>query len=206
MTRTMALAALLALGAGVAHAQERFPPLDRAGMTEAQRRVADAIASGPRGRLSGPFNAWLRSPEVGDRLQRVGEQIRFHSSIPTALNEFAILITAREWSSQYEWYAHHPLAIRAGLPEQVAADLAQGRRPADMTDDQRIVYEFCTELHRNRFVSDATFAAAKARFGEQGVVDLIAVSGYYVTVSMTLNVGRVGLPDGVPPPLPELRR
>ncbi|MBK1662232.1 carboxymuconolactone decarboxylase family protein [Paracraurococcus ruber] len=175
-------------------------------MTPEQRRVAEAIMSGPRGRLSGPFNAWLRSPEVGDRLQRVGEELRFRSSIPAALNEFAILITAREWSSQYEWYAHHPLALKAGLPDGVATDLAQGRRPEGMSEDQRIVYEFCTELHRNRVVSDASFAAAKARFGERGVVDLIAVSGYYVAVSMTLNTAQVGLPAGVAPPLPDLRK
>ncbi|MDO9712989.1 carboxymuconolactone decarboxylase family protein [Paracraurococcus lichenis] len=132
--------------------------------------------------------------------------MQFRSSIPAALNEFAILITAREWSSQYEWYAHHPLALKAGLPEGVAADLAQGRRPEGMSEDQRIVYDFCTELHRNRAVSDASFEAAKRRFGERGVVDLIAVSGYYVTVSMTLNTAQVGLPEGVSPPLPDLRK
>jgi 4-carboxymuconolactone decarboxylase len=122
------------------------------------------------------------------------------------LNEFAILITAREWSSQYEWHAHHPLALRAGLPASVATDLAQGKRPEGMTDDQRVVYEFCTELHRDRFVSDAAFDAAKRRFGEQGVVDLIGVSGYYVVVSMTLNTAQVGLAPGTTPPLPEIRR
>ena len=94
----------------------------------------------------------------------------------------------------------------AGLPPAVAADLAAGRRPAAMDDDQRVVYDFCTELHRDRAVSDASFAAARTRFGEQGVIDLIAVSGYYVTVAMTLNTARVPLPDGVDPPLPELRR
>lgn len=200
------LAALLCGWAAGATAEERFPQLTLEQMTPEQKRVAEAIMRGPRGGLSGPFNAWLRSPEVGDRLQRLGEQLRFHSSIPTALNEFAILITAREWTSQYEWYAHHPLALKAGLPASVAADLAQGRRPEGMSEEQRIVYDFCTELHRNRFVSDATFAAAKQRFGEQGVIDLIAVSGYYVTVSMTLNTAQVGLPPGAAPPLPELRK
>jgi len=146
----------------------------------------------------------LRSPGVGERLQQLGAELRFKSSIPQALNEFAILITAREWSSQYEWHGHHRLALAAGLPDSVAADLAQGRRPEGMSEDQRIVYDFCTELHRNRSVSDATFAAAKQRFGERGVIDLIAVSGYYVTVAMTLNVARVALPEGVAPPLPAL--
>lgn len=194
-------------------AQERFPRLAPEQMTPEQRALAAAIQGGPRagvpGRdnsIGGPFNPWLRSPEVGDKLQQLGAQLRFHSSIPAALNEFAILVTAREWSSQYEWHGHHRLALAAGLPASIAADLAQGRRPEGMNDEQRIVYEFCTELHRNRFVSDAAFAAVKQRFGERGVIDLIAVSGYYVAVAMTLNTARVGLPDGVAPPLPDLPR
>jgi 4-carboxymuconolactone decarboxylase len=206
MRQGILAAAILCGWAVGAAAEERFPQLTPEQMTPEQKRVAEAIMRGPRGSLSGPFNAWLRSPEVGDRLQRVGEQLRFHSSIPAALNEFAILITAREWSSQYEWYAHHPLAMKAGLPASVAEDLRLGRRPESMSEEQRIVYDFCTELHRSHVVSDATFAAAKQRFGEQGVVDLIAVSGYYVTVSMTLNTAQVGLPAGVAPPLPELKR
>ena len=205
--RRIMLAAALACGlAGAAAAQERFPELKLDQMTPEQRKIAEAIMSGPRGRMSGPFNAWLRSPEIGDALQNVGAKVRFKSSLPAALNEFAILITAREWTSQYEWYAHHSLAMKAGLPPQVAADLAQGRKPEGMDADTALVWQFCTELHRNRVVSDATYAAAKQRFGEQGVVDLIAVSGYYVTVSMTLNVAQVGLPPGVAPPLPELKK
>lgn len=197
-----------------AWAQEpRFPLIPPDQRTPAQQALAAAIQGGPRagvpGRdnsIGGPFNVWLRSPGVGDRLQQLGSELRFRTSLPQALNEFAILIVAREWSSQYEWFAHHRLALAAGLPASVAEDLAQGRRPEGMSDDQRIIYDFCIELHRTRFVSDAAFDAVKARFGEQGIVDLIAVSGYYVAVSMTLNAGRVGLPAGVAPPLPELRR
>jgi 4-carboxymuconolactone decarboxylase len=213
MTAAICAALITPAFAKPALAEERFPRLAPEQMTPEQKALAAAIQGGPRaavpGRdnsIGGPFNPWLRSPAIGDKLQQLGTQLRFHSSIPAALNEFAILITAREWSSQYEWYAHHRLALAAGLPAAVAADLAQGRRPAGMSEDQRLVYEFCTELHRTRFVSDATFAAAKQRFGEQGVIDLIAVSGYYVTVSMTLNAARVGLPDGVAPPLPDLSR
>jgi len=205
MTKQTILAAAAATGlAAGAMAQERFPTLTPETMTPEQRRAAEGIVSGPRGGLRGPFNAWLRSPEVADRFQRVGEHLRFNSTIPPRLNEFAILITAREWTSQYEWYAHHRLAMAAGLPATIAADLAAGRRPEGMNDDERIVFEFCTELHRTRVVSDATFNAAKARFGEQGVIDLIAVSGYYVAVAMTLNVAQVPLPpDATPlPPLP----
>ena len=206
MRQVMLAAALLCAGAFGAMAEERFPELGLDQMTPEQRKVAEAIMSGPRGRMAGPFNAWLRSPEIGDALQNVGAKVRYKSSIPTALNEFAILITAREWTSQYEWYAHHPLALKAGLPETVAADLAQGRKPEGMDADTALVWQFCTELHRNHVVSDATYAAAKARFGERGVVDLIAVSGYYVTVSMTLNTAQVKLPAGTAPPLPELKR
>jgi 4-carboxymuconolactone decarboxylase len=178
-------------------AQDRFPLIPTDQRTPAQQALATAIQTGPRanvpGRdnsIGGPFNIWLRSPGVGDLIQQLGSELRFRSSIPSALNEFAIIITAREWSAQYEWFAHARLALAAGLPASVADDLAHGRRPAGMSDDQRIVYDFCTEMHRNHFVSDATFAATKARFGEQGVVDLIAVSGFYVMVSMALNVRR----------------
>jgi 4-carboxymuconolactone decarboxylase len=170
-------------------------------MTPRQREVAEAIAGGPRGGLRGPFQAWLRSPEVADRFQRVGEYVRFKSSIPPALNELAILVTAREWTAQFEWYAHRELAMKAGLPAAIADAIARGERPEGMDADQRAVYDFAAELHRERSVSDAAYAAVAERFGERGVVDLVAACGYYVAVAMTLNVARVPLPEGVPPPL-----
>ena len=179
----------------------RFPTLAPEAMTPEQTEAAEAIMSGPRKSLGGPFNAWLRSPALADRLQRVGAYLRFETSLPHRLNEFAILITARHWGAQFEWYAHHRLALQAGLDPAVATDLAEGRRPAGMKADETAVYDFCTELRRDRQVSDAAFAAAKAALGEQGVVELIAVSGYYDLVSMTLNVAQVPLPDGVEPPL-----
>ena len=184
---------------------ERLPPLDPERMTPRQREVAEAIAGGPRGGLRGPFQAWLRSPEVADRFQRVGEYVRFQSSIPPALNELAILVTAREWTAQFEWHAHHALAMKAGLPPAIAEAIARGERPEGMDADQSAVYEFAAELHRDRSVSDATYAAVAERFGERGVVDLVAACGYYVAVAMTLNVARVPLPDGVPLPLEPLR-
>jgi len=173
-------------------------------LTEAQRKVYEAIAGGPRGGVRGPFNALLRSPELADRAQKTGEYIRFNTSLPPRLSEFAILITARYWGSQYEWHAHHPFALKAGLPPKVAEDLAQGRRPAGMTEDESSVYDFCSELHRDKAVSDATYATALKRFGERGVVDLIGVSGYYTLVSMVLNVDRHPLPGGAAPQLPPL--
>ena len=184
----------------------RYPPLAPEDMTPAQREVAEAISSGPRGGLRGPFQAWLRSPALADRLQKVGEYLRFSSSVPRRLNEFAILITARAWDAQFEWYAHHRLAMEAGLDPAVAADLAEGRRPASMQADEAVVYDFCTELRATHHVSDATLAAATALLGEAGVMDLIAVSGYYDIVSMTLNVAEVALPDGLPAPLKPLDR
>jgi 4-carboxymuconolactone decarboxylase len=185
-------------------AEVRFPPLSPEQMTPAQQKAADAIASGPRGGLRGPFNAWLRSPEFADRAQKVGEYIRFDSSLDKRLNEFAILITARHWDAKFEWYAHYPLALQAGLKAEVAADLAQGRKPRGMAADEAAVYAFCTELRRDRRVSDPTFAAAVGLLGEQGVIDLIGVSGYYDLVSMTLNVAEVAAPLDGPLPLPDL--
>lgn len=182
----------------------RFPPLADAAMTPEQRRVADAIRSGPRGGLRGPFQAWLRSPELAQRLQAVGEYVRFSSAAPARLNELAILITARAWDAQFEWWAHHRLAIEAGLDPAIAAAIAEGRRPTSMRADEQVVYDFCAELRETRRVSDATLAAALALLGEAGVIDLIGVSGYYDTVSMTLNVAEVPLPDGVEPPLKPL--
>ena len=124
--------------------------------------------------------------------------------LPLKLNEFAILITAREWTSQYEWYAHYPLALKAGLDAKLADELALGKRPSAMKDDEAAVYDFCIELHRTRNVGDAAFNRALGLFGEQGVVDLIGVSGYYTAVSMTLNVAHVMPPDDVPLPLKPL--
>jgi 4-carboxymuconolactone decarboxylase len=173
-------------------------------MTPEQRAAADAIRTGPRGGLRGPFQAWLRSPELANRLQKVGEFVRFNSSAPARLNELAILITARAWDAQFEWWAHHRLALEAGLDPAIAADIAEGRRPASMQADETVVYDFCTELRATRRVSDATLAAALDLLGEQGVIELIGVSGYYDIVSMTLNVAEVPLPDGVAPPLKPL--
>lgn len=179
----------------------RFKPLSPEEMTEAQRKVHQDIAGGPRGGVRGPFNALLRSPELADRAQKMGEYARFSSALPAPLNELAILVTARYWSAQYEWYAHQKLGAKAGLSLKLMSELAEGKRPGGMQDDEAAVYEFCTELHQGKSVSDATYKRALDRFGERGVVDLIGVCGYYTLVSMVLNVDRHPLPEGVPPPL-----
>ena len=131
--------------------------------------------------------------------------MRYHSSLPARLNKFAILITARAWNAKYEWYAHYPLALAAGLSPAVAADLARGRRPRGMTADEAAIYDFAAELRRDKRVHDATYAAVQSRFGAQGVIDLIAVSGYYDLVSMTLNVAEVATPEDGALPLPDLQ-
>lgn len=178
----------------------RLTPIPAEQMTADQRRVAEAISAGPRKGLRGPFNAWLRSPELADRLQRVGEFIRFHSSLDARLNELAILMTAAHWSSPYEWYAHYPLALKAGLRAEIADAIGRGERPVGMHADEEIIWEFCTQLRARRNVDDKTYAAAVAAFGEVGVVDLIGANGYYDTVSMTLNVAEIRAPEdaGVP--------
>lgn len=195
----------------------RFKPIPLDELTPEQRTLSDAIKSGPRaklqssgasrpGPLGGPFNVWLRSPGIGDLVQKLGEEIRFRSSLAGKLNELAILVTARHWTSQYEWVAHHKLALEGGLNPAIAEDIAQGRRPSAMDADETIVYEFSRELHQTQAVSDATYNAALARFGERGVVDLISVNGYYGLVSMCLNVDRTPVPDGAPLPLPPLAK
>ena len=195
LLRTTAICLLFA-GSALALTGERFPeiPLDK--MTSAQRAVADAIMSGPRKRLSGPFNAWLRSPELADRLQKVGEYLRFNTSLDKRVNEMAIIMTAQHWGSQYEWSAHAPLALKAGLDPSVVAAIGAGRKPETMKGDEAIVWEFTTQLRRDHGVDDAIYAKAIDAFGEQGVMDLIAVNGYYDVVSMTLNVAHVAPPAG----------
>ena len=187
-----------------ANEDRRFPLLTDATMTPRQRESYQKIVSGPRKGASGPFNALLRCPEAADRIQLVGEYVRFQSSIPPALNEMAILIAGRYWSAQFEFWAHRRLAHTAGLPDAIIDAIAEGRLPAAMADDQCVVYDFCSELFRDRAVTDAAFAAVVGRFGDQGVIDLIAAVGYYSIVSMVLNVDRYPLPDGEEPPLKPL--
>ena len=192
---------------------KRFPIMQPAQMNKAQAKLMKSVLAGPRGGgdagpaalqrflSGGPFNAWLRSPDLGDRLQKVGEYIRFNSSLAPRLNELAILVTARYWTSQYEWFAHLKLALAAGLEPKIAAALARNKRPSGMRKDEAAVYEFCTQLHHRKKVGDALYQRAVALFGEQGVMDLIGACAYYTAVSMTLNVARVRVPEGNKKPL-----
>ena len=200
------VACVLFAGSAIALTGERMAtiPLDK--MSPAQRSVADAIMSGPRKSIGGPFNAWLRSPELADRLQKVGEYIRFNTSLDKRVNEMAIIMTAQAWGSQYEWHAHAPLAIKAGLDPAIVAAIGAGRKPDNMKDDEAIVWEFSTQLRRDHGVDDVIYARALEKFGEQGIMDLVAVNGYYDVVSMTLNVARVTPPKDAQLPFQQAGR
>jgi len=183
----------------------RFQPLSYDMMTPEQKALVDSIFSGPRTSLDGPFNVLLRSPEMGDLAQKFGAQMRFHSSLPPRLSEFAILITARYWTAQFEWQAHHKNALTAGLSPAIIEALAAGKRPTSMQPDEEAVYNFCTEVLNTKQVSDAVFQAAKEKFGERGVVDIMGIVGYYQLVSMLLNVDGYPLANGAQPELKPLR-
>jgi len=207
--KTMLRATVVCLvfaGSAFALTGERFPemPLDK--MTPAQRTVADSIMSGPRKGMNGPFNAWLRSPELADRLQKVGEYVRFNTSLDKRLNEMAIIMTAQFWGSQYEWFAHPPLAAKAGLDPEIIAALGAGKKPEKMKDDEAIVWDFTTQLRRDHGVDDVIYAKAVEKFGENGVMDLVAVNGYYDVVSMTLNVAHVAPPKDAQLPFKQAGR
>jgi 4-carboxymuconolactone decarboxylase len=192
-------------GKKTAMSETRFPPLTSEQMTDEQRAVVDAIQSGPRGAgLRGPFNALLRSPALCDLVQRVGAYVRFGSSIPAPLNELAICMAGRKWGAQYEFYAHRRLGIDAGLNPAILDAVAAGQRPAEMSGDETLVYEFVTDLLSTGAVTDGRYGAVLDRFGERGVMDLVGAVGYYSMVSMVLNVAEVPLPEGEAPPLKPL--
>jgi 4-carboxymuconolactone decarboxylase len=181
----------------------RFKPLSQHDMTLDQQRVAQAIAGGQRGGLRGPFHALLRCPELADRVRHLGDYVRFESTVPATLRELAILLVARFWSAHYEWNAHRRHAATAGLDPGIADAIELGRRPAMMSTDEALVYDFVSELLIDRDISDTTFHAALARFGEQTIVELIGVAGYYGFISLVLNANRTPVAEGGTP-LPAL--
>jgi 4-carboxymuconolactone decarboxylase len=182
-------------------APERMPVIPADKMTAEQKKAAAAIAAGPRGDVKGPFVSLLRSPELMDRVQRVGEYIRFRCPLDKRINELAAAITARHWTQQFEWWAHSRQALEAGLKPAIAEAIAEGRRPAGMAEDEEIVYDFLTELLVNKGVCDVTYERALRKFGEAGLIDVIAVSGYYGLLAMVMNTTRTAVPEGNPLPL-----
>jgi 4-carboxymuconolactone decarboxylase len=184
--------------------EPRFPQLRMEELNEQQRALAAEIMKISSVGIGGPYNALLRSPVLAERMFRLLDYLRFNSSVPRKLNEFAILIVARLWTSQVEWFAHYPLAIKAGLSEPVAADLKQGKRPGDMQQDEAAVYDFCIELATSHEVSDLSFKQIRNVLSEQQVVDLVSLTGTYITIAMLLSAAEQEVPQGHTPPLERL--
>src|ERR1035438_3088109 len=212
--KTVVLATALSLAAGgapFALAQippkaKRFPQLTLEQLDPQARPLGEEIMKISSVGLGGPYNPMLRSPIMADRLKRLLDYLRFNTSLPIRLNEFAILIQGRLWTSQVEWYAHYPLALKAGLPASVAHDLKANIRPRGMKPDEAVVYDVSMELSTKHEISDELFNKAKALLGEQQPVDLVAVNGTYVLVAMLLSVAEESVPPGKPLPFPEKAR
>ena len=179
----------------------RIPELRTDQMSSQQLRVHDQILAGPRGSLQGPFHAWLYSPELADPAQKLGEFCRFSSALPKRLSELAILVIARYWCAQFEWYAHAPMAISAGISAAAVGAIQINEKPILDADDERLVYDFVSELLESHTVSQSTYDRAEAALGRRGVVDLVGIVGYYCLVSITLNVFDMPVPKGEAPPL-----
>lgn len=175
---------------------DRMPPIPMDHMTEAQKKAAEEIIAGPRKALEGPFHPLLRSPELMSRLQKVGAYLRFNTKLGSNISEFIILLTARQWTQQFEWDSHQDLALKAGIKPETIKAIAEGRRPSAMTPDEEMVYEFCTELRLHQSVCDASYAQIANRFGDQGVIDIVGLCGYYTLLGMVMNVARTPLPPG----------
>lgn len=186
--------------------EDRLPPMTDAQLTPAQRQAVADFKTARGVAISGPFYPLLRSPELMTRTRAMGDYLRFKSALPPRLSELVILITAREWTQQYEWNAHYQIALKAGVSPEVANAIAEGRRPAAMSEEEAILYDFCQELHRNKNVSDATYARALAKFGEQAVVDTVGITGYYTLLAMVLNTARTPAGPSTAPTLRPLPR
>ncbi len=201
-TRTILSAFVcMALSAGSLRAQDRLPPIPAEKMTDAQRKAADDFRAARNSAPTGPFSVMLRVPELMDLTFKWRQHVQARCVLDQRLAELVILVTARHWTQQYEWNAHEPLAIKAGLKPDVIAALADGRRPDRMSDDEAILYDVVTELQRNHAVSDATYARALATFGEAGIVEATSLSGYYAMLAMVMNTARTPLPAGAKPRL-----
>ena len=183
-------------------AQDRMPPIPADKMTPAQKQAVEEYKKVRGTEAGGPWAVLTRSPELMSRTLMLSDYLRFNSTLPPRLSEFVILMTAREWGQNYEWNAHHPLAVKGGLNPEVAKAVAEGRRPVQMAEDEASLYDLIQELLHNRTVSDSTYARAVSKFGEQAVVDAVSISGYYTMVGMLLNTARTPLAGGVPAPLP----
>ena len=197
---------LASLGAiRLASAEDRMPPLAPEAMNEAQRQAVAALEAARGNGARGPWVPLLRSPEVLNRARAMGDYLRFASALPPRLSEFLILLTAREWTQQYEWLAHHQIALEAGVPQATVQAIALGRRPQAMSREEGALYDLWSELTRHRSVSDATYRDVRELFGERGVVDAVGIIGYYTFLAMVMNTAETPVPAGATPlldPLP----
>ena len=186
--------ALALLSGTAAQAAERLPTIAPEKYTQEQKQAADEFMAARKVAVFGPFEPLMHSPQVMSQARATGDYLRYNSALGNTLSELVILITAREWSQDYEWHVHHPIALKAGIKPEIANAIADGRRPTGMSEDEEIVYDFSTELHRNKRVSDATFERADKRFGKKGVVDLTGINAYYTLLAMQMNVAQYQLP------------
>ncbi|WP_039788087.1 carboxymuconolactone decarboxylase family protein [Herbaspirillum huttiense] len=189
----IALASTL-LSAAVAQAADRLPVIPPDQYTPEQKKAADEFLAARKVPVFGPFEPLMHSPQVMTQARSMGDYLRYNSAIGNTLSELVILITAREWTQDYEWYVHYPIAIKAGIKPEIAAAIADGRRPEGMSQEETIVYDFSIELHRNKRVSDQTFARAEKRFGKKGVVDLTGINAYYTLLAMQMNAAQYQAP------------
>lgn len=194
MRVTVVLLALLISGSAMA--QSRLPTIPPDQYSPEQKQAAEAFLAARKVPVFGPFEPLMHSPEVMTQARAMGDYLRYKSGIGNTLSELVILVTAREWTQDYEWYVHAPIAAKVGIKSEIIAAIRDGRRPDGMSDDESIVYDFSVELHRNKRVSDATFARAEKRFGKRGVVDLTGVTAYYTLLAMQLNAAEYVAPDG----------
>jgi 4-carboxymuconolactone decarboxylase len=197
MNRSVFAAAGLALLAtsGAFAASDRLPTIPPAQYTPEQQQAASDFEAARHGKVFGPFEPLMHSPEVMTLSRSMGDYLRFKSAIGTTLSELVILIVAREWTQDFEWWYHYPIALKAGISKDVADAIADGRRPAGMSADEEMIYDYTTELLKNKRVSDASFNRVKARFGDKGVVDLTGVAGYYTLLAMQLNAAQYKIPE-----------
>ena len=203
---TLCAASTLSFAQSTETKPKRFPQLTMENVPPQSQALAKEIVAISSIGLAGPYNVMLRSPVFADRMKRLLDYLRFETSLPKRLNEFAILIQGRLWTSQVEWYAHYPLALKAGLKQSVADDLKANIRPREMSVDEAIVYDVCMTMSKEHAISDDLFYRAKAVLGEQQLVDLIAVTGTYVTAAMLLSLGEESSPADKPLPFPEKGR
>lgn len=186
--------ALACLGNTALHAAERLPTIPPERYTDEQRKAADEFMASRKVPVFGPFEPLMHSPQVMSQARATGDYLRYNSALGNVLSELAILITAREWAQDYEWYVHYPIALKAGIKPEIANAIADARRPLGMSEDEEIVYDFSTELHKNKRVSARTFERAEKRFGKKGVVDLTGINAYYTLLAMQMNVAQYPVP------------